>query len=179
MNKIREIRQSKKMTAQELANLVGTAQSTIHRLETGQQRLTDIWMAKIAQALNVDAIDLLVIANKTNTFHEEVKFFDHGNLQTNTNNSNALFQVTSNSLDYLGFKVNEVRSFSIQQADMLNVKTGDVVIHAIRDETKKDKEILVLRQFVAPSLLVANSRTLNLNSIDINKVPTTFIAIQK
>lgn len=179
MNRIREIRQRKKMSAQELANLVGTAQSTIHRLETGQQRLTDIWMEKIARALNVEAIDLLVIANKISTFHEEVKFFEHGNVANDRHNSNVLFQVTSNSLDYLGFQVNEVRSFSIQQADLANVKTGDVVIHAIRDEAQKDKEVLVLRQFVAPSLLVANSKSLNLPTIDINKVPTTFIAIQK
>jgi transcriptional regulator with XRE-family HTH domain len=47
------------MTAKQLAEKVGTTQSTITRLEGGSRALSKDWMDKLSKALGIDAADLL------------------------------------------------------------------------------------------------------------------------
>lgn len=53
MNRIRELREKAGLSAERLADRVGTTQATISRLETGARRLTVSWMRRIADALQV------------------------------------------------------------------------------------------------------------------------------
>lgn len=60
MNKIKEIRELRGLSQARLADLIGTSQPQIDRLEKGQRKLTTDWMARIAAALNCKQSDLLV-----------------------------------------------------------------------------------------------------------------------
>jgi len=51
---ILELRKKKKMSQKELAEKIGTTQSNIARMETGQQNFTTNTLGKIASAFNLD-----------------------------------------------------------------------------------------------------------------------------
>jgi transcriptional regulator with XRE-family HTH domain len=57
-NRIREIREMRKMSQRDLAKLVGCTDGSISRLEAGERRLTSDWMSKIADALRVRPAEL-------------------------------------------------------------------------------------------------------------------------
>lgn len=63
-SRIREIRKSKKMTLQQVAERTGTTAQTIGRLETGMRTLSLGWVQRIAQALDTDAANLLAMPDQ-------------------------------------------------------------------------------------------------------------------
>lgn len=58
-NRIRELRKARGLTLEEVARRANTTNQQVHRLETGQRRLTADWMERLGQALGVRAADLL------------------------------------------------------------------------------------------------------------------------
>ncbi|MBT3533854.1 MAG: helix-turn-helix transcriptional regulator, partial [Rhodospirillaceae bacterium] len=58
-NQLRTIRQLRGLSVDRLANLVGASRSKIYKLENGSQRLTDIWITRLAAALDVAPADFL------------------------------------------------------------------------------------------------------------------------
>lgn len=59
MNEIRRLREEKDLSQAQLAELVGTSQPQIKRLEDGARKLTKEWAERIAPHLNVSAEHLL------------------------------------------------------------------------------------------------------------------------
>lgn len=59
VNRIREIREQKGWTLQQLAAKVRTSHQQIHRLETEQRRLTTDWLTRLAKALGCRPFELL------------------------------------------------------------------------------------------------------------------------
>jgi transcriptional regulator with XRE-family HTH domain len=64
INRIREFREAKEWSQQRLADLVGTSQTQIDRLEKNQRRVSDYWLEKLSKALNCSPIDLISKAAK-------------------------------------------------------------------------------------------------------------------
>ena len=58
-NRIREHRQARGMTLQQLAEASGTTKSQIDKLEKGERRLTVDWLLRLAKPLGCDPRDLL------------------------------------------------------------------------------------------------------------------------
>jgi phage repressor protein C with HTH and peptisase S24 domain len=58
-NRIRELRDKKRLSLQKLADLVGTSRQQIHKLEKGEIQLTTNWMQRIAPHLDVGPKDLI------------------------------------------------------------------------------------------------------------------------
>ena len=58
MNRIREIRISRKITQSELANLLGVSQPYVHDLECGNRKLNTGIRKRIAELLDVSENDL-------------------------------------------------------------------------------------------------------------------------
>lgn len=59
LNRIKEFRESKKLSMADLANAIGTTPSQINKLEKGQRKLTDLWLGKLTAALDCSADELL------------------------------------------------------------------------------------------------------------------------
>lgn len=57
-NRIRELREARGLSLHKLAHYVETSAWQIRRLETGERRLTDEWMMRLAKALEVPPADL-------------------------------------------------------------------------------------------------------------------------
>lgn len=66
MNKIAELRKTKKLSQAALADLAGTTQPQIFKLETGKLQLTKEWSERIAPHLDVSPIDLLFQSENSN-----------------------------------------------------------------------------------------------------------------
>lgn len=58
-NRIRELREARGLTLEQISERVETSVQQISRLERGDRRLTDEWMRKIARALGVPPAALL------------------------------------------------------------------------------------------------------------------------
>jgi transcriptional regulator with XRE-family HTH domain len=61
-NRIKELREARGMTLDQVGEAARTSAQQISRLEKGERRLTDTWMHRIAGALGVTAADLLANA---------------------------------------------------------------------------------------------------------------------
>lgn len=57
-NRIKEIRQAKKVAGQDLAKAIGVSPSQLSRMENGKRRLNDEWIPKIAAYLGVSVGEL-------------------------------------------------------------------------------------------------------------------------
>ncbi len=179
-NRILEIRQQRKLSAEKLADIVGTTQSTIHRLETGKRQLTHEWMEKIGKALNVSPSELLPTANKVQGYKNEVALTTGTTILTEgieKAGESAFYKILSGSLDRLGLKPGEVRIFKISKKAIETATTGNVVIAKIVDENDKTNEVYLLRQYVEPCLLIANSNYSDPPNINMRKIHAEIIAI--
>jgi len=58
-NKIREIRQSRNISQEKLANECGIDYSQVHRMEMGKVNFSVSFLSKLSAALNVDLKDFL------------------------------------------------------------------------------------------------------------------------
>lgn len=58
-NRIRELRLSAGLSQEELAERAGTKKAQISKLETGERRLTQDWMTRIARPLGVEPAELI------------------------------------------------------------------------------------------------------------------------
>lgn len=58
-NNIKSLRKSKKLTMQQLADLVGTTQQQIDRLEKGKRKLSAEWIEKLCNGLACEPLDLV------------------------------------------------------------------------------------------------------------------------
>lgn len=58
-NRIKTLRKMHGLTQKQLADRIDAAVSQISKLEQGEMRLNDIWMARIAKGLGVPAVDLI------------------------------------------------------------------------------------------------------------------------
>lgn len=58
MNRIKELRVARGLTQAQLAEVVGTTDATIQRLESGRRQLTERWATQISTVLGVDVSEL-------------------------------------------------------------------------------------------------------------------------
>jgi transcriptional regulator with XRE-family HTH domain len=58
-NRIKELRRGRGWSQNELARKIGTSNQQVSYLETGRRRLTDVWMLRLADALECHPAHLL------------------------------------------------------------------------------------------------------------------------
>lgn len=73
-NRIREWRQTRGWSLQQLADASGTSKSQIDKLEKGDRRLTVDWMVRLAKPLGCDPRDLMREAPNANQNFQPVRF---------------------------------------------------------------------------------------------------------
>ena len=57
-NRIRELREERDWSQEDLGQRVGTSKQQIYKLETGQRRLSPKWASKLAAAFGCDIVDI-------------------------------------------------------------------------------------------------------------------------
>ena len=58
-NRIAELRKGRNLSRQKMAEMVGTSVEQVRRLEVGERRLSDVWIERIAAALDIPPQELI------------------------------------------------------------------------------------------------------------------------
>tara|TARA_R110000868_G_scaffold936_4_gene7153 strand:+ start:1925 stop:2482 length:558 start_codon:yes stop_codon:yes gene_type:complete len=149
------------MSAADLAEKTGTSQPQITRLERGERRLTVDWMQRLAKALGCQPSDLFNAATLAEFNEEATPYVQEGPFAATAralaSKGLAYYTIASDSVEQLGIAPGTIVLIDMTQAAVDAVKTGDVVIAQLYNA---DPNVLqartVVRQFIAPNLLVTN-----------------------
>ncbi len=52
-NRVRELRKSRNLTQQQLADMIGTTKQQVGRLENSKRRLSDHWVERLSQVMKI------------------------------------------------------------------------------------------------------------------------------
>lgn len=164
-------RELRGLTEAQIAREIGTSQPNYHRIETGQQKLTVELMRKLAAALGVSPLDLLPVAVTAALENDVEPASISGDATTNKAlelQGVSAYKVLLPTLDKIGIAVGSQLVASSTAAAISNVSTGAAVIASALDKTLATNDPkLLLRMFVAPTLLITNSTSRNV-VIDMN-----------
>lgn len=169
-NRIKELRERKQWSMRELASRVGTTSSTINKLEKGITRLNTDWLSKLAVALDVEISELVSTSSLETelTQKDDVEFHDDDHAVVSGSADNPLtkdeyekraskqhtYIVRTNVLDQIGIFPDTLVIIDTDPEIIKDIKSGSIVIAKLRDD---NRERLVLRQFLSPSILAPNS----------------------
>lgn len=178
MNRIRELRDQQKLSSYRLAELVGTTQPTIQRLETGKRKLTVDWMQRIARALGVMPHELLapVFLEETESDVAPYAPDDAHAAAALRSADRQLFRVMTDAVSYAGPRPGDVVSVDISEGVIDRAKTGDICVAIVIDARTLQKRH-ILRQYLAPSLLTTNSITKNSLPIDMRRADVEIVGV--
>lgn len=164
-NRIRELREAKGWTQAYLGKLVGRSKYVIGRLEDGTTPLKIDMARKLAEALDVTIPDLLT-GPMVEDFQEEaapyVSESESPLMRAIKRRNLSPWTIMTDSLDALGLKPGDMRIFDHSQEAVDKVRTGDVVIVQLYDREDPLKATTVIRQFIAPGLIVTNRAGTNI-----------------
>lgn len=149
------------LSAEQLAERVGTSQKQIYRLENGERRLTDGWMGRIAKALHCSTTDLLSPGASAGVDSDVEPYTPKGEAgrvaDTLQSLGFQLYKVTGESLSEVGFSVGDMVTVSPEDREFKNL---DVVL--VEMGLIDSRKVLVLRQYIEPGLLITNQPGANL-----------------
>jgi len=165
MNRIAKLRELKGLSQAELARRVRqpATQSQIQRLESGERRLTEDWMRRIAPALDVEPPDLLETATRAEFGEDEFEAYlpeasDDLARPLKARNLRYL-RVKRPSLELIGLPRGKVILVDQSKQATKHPRTGDVL--QLELTFPDGNKARVLRQFLAPALATTNRRGRN------------------
>jgi transcriptional regulator with XRE-family HTH domain len=172
--RIKELREKRGWSMRELAARANTTSSTINKLEKGLTRLNTDWLTRLAAALEVEPQELITPSDREpppiqqddvelyegglpygllNIFDDRDKEKDAEYLKSRFAKQSR-YMVKSSVLDQIGITTNSIIISDASPEEINRIKTGNIVIAELRENGRK---VTILRQFLAPSILVANS----------------------
>lgn len=162
MNRIREIRRSKKVSAEELADRIGTSPTQVRRLEKGTRKLTEEWMRLIANALGVHPAELLDTAARAEVC-DDVTLEDPaemGNIVVALRTKSMRFyRVITDAVADTGLGPGSIVLADESEEAARAARSGDVVIAEV--PRPGASPVLIMRVLVWPDLLVTNRHEAN------------------
>jgi len=177
--RLREARKTHGLTVRALAELAGVDHTTVSRIESGERRLSVQMAQKFASALNTTAAQLLGIDEQSASgtvngglYEQEAvpyEWQDNGGsmplvLHRGAKDTVFAYTVASSSLDELSYRPGDIVLVDIGQAAVDNLKSGKCVV---AQHYAGGGANTILRQFIAPQLLITNSRRHNLATLNL------------
>lgn len=158
--RIKQLREQRGMTQEQLAKLCGTQQPQIAKLENGERRITSEWMQILARALNVRPAELFEIAvaeledditpGNANDFKVPIAALTKRGL--------AVYVVETDNVARAGYPRGSVIVID-KGATREALQPGDVV--ALTAERPDGTLATILRQYLPPGLLCTNRESSN------------------
>lgn len=168
-NRLKELRQARGWSVRELAEKAGISHSYIVRIESGERGLSVDMAEKLGNALDVGPQQVLGLelddgaCTRHFGLRDEAEPFEIGptapiTLRATARENVVPYEVNTASLDALGYTPGDVVFVNISQAAVDALTPGQcVLVQAYDGMTAKT----IIRQFIAPALLITNSRTEN------------------
>lgn len=158
-NRIRELFEAKGLTAEDLADKVGTSATQIRRLANGSRRLTEDWMRRIARALDVRPADLLreaTLADLSNDLEPAVDALN-GLAKVLAMRGLRTYKVLTDSLLDSGYRIGDTIVADHSQAASSSLETGAVVLVEMRPRgSPTAAPVLAMRMYIAPDMIITN-----------------------
>lgn len=153
MNRIREIRESARISVDELAERVGTSGTQIRRLESGERRLTQEWMERLASALECSPTDFFsgTLESNVESDVEPVDITIEGLARAIRGRGLCVYRVKSNVLSGIGAQIGDVITVDESASAMAAVENAAAVLVDV-----VGSPIILLRQYLRPGLVVTN-----------------------
>ena len=156
-NRIRELREGRDWSQQDLADRVGTTQQQIGRLEGERRRLTQDWMERIARALEVRPSDLFTPEDSDEIGESELSLIEDESFapiaRSLAHRGLALYRVETDAVSDSGVIRGEMITVDQTSDAITRAKTGDIVL--VETGLAPRKSVL-LRVLVRPALLTTN-----------------------
>lgn len=192
VNKIRELRKRRNMTLQHVADAIGSTTTTIRNLEIGATELVHPLLPPLADALGVTVAALIFDDPRTEShaatgpaatppgISESAASWtpppDHPMARMTMAPMESLFEARDASLDRVGILPGDILVADISAAAVADVATGDIVIAQVYGPSLTEA-VTVIRQYVAPDLLICNSRSVDRPPVDMSRADAAIKAI--
>jgi transcriptional regulator with XRE-family HTH domain len=155
-NRIKQLRQARGWSMRKLADKVSTSASTINKLEKGETTLNVHWMERLACVFDVSAAELLGSASDQAGFQADA--IPHEQSQDEPKlaltETQVLYEVKTKALDQRGIMPGALLVVETAKASVTAIADGDLVIAELNGDRDA---VTLLRQYIAPSLLITNS----------------------
>lgn len=161
INRIRELRKARRWTIQQLADAVQSSVPTVQRLERGDVPIVHHLVEPIAAALGVAPIDLLASpAGTPMGLAESATPFapppHHALARMPLGEHEAMFQMRGTDMTGVGIGDGDILIFDVGRTAVRDVQSGDVVVAQVYGSAMTDATT-VIRQYIAPAILITNS----------------------
>ncbi len=147
-NRLKEIREKKGLSRETLAELVETTKGQIYQLETGQRRLSDVWLARIAPVLGVPQGALLSDGAEYDAIKsaiKEIPVIDYVQAGEFVDNPNPYPKGEGMETIFVEYKHNRVFGLKVKGDSMDKVfKDGTIVIVDYTDTDLVDRKYYVI-----------------------------------
>lgn len=175
-NRVRQARKQAGLSPEALAEAAGLSKTSLMRLERNEtQSMRNI--AAVSKALGVSEASLLVTEEAG--LSEDAAPYDPGpevGITTRALGANqSFYRVKTNVLDRLNIRRDDVLVISFDAEALAALDTGDCVLAQATDPASGEA-VTILRQFVAPTLLVPNTTGHSPPLIDMEKVTAPIMA---
>ncbi len=186
-NRIREHREARGLTMEQVAELIGTSTSTVNRLEKGGVELVSDWIMKLAEAFGCDWIELVrddvrpqpeAATTGLAETAEPFKAAPGHPLHAGLGEHESLFRVRDAHLENLGIYEGDIIVADVSTAAVRAVQTGDIVVLQAYGPGLTEARTLV-REFVAPSKLICNSPATAMPELDTLRDPVAIKGVAK
>ena len=165
-NRIKELRDARGWSMRELAARANTSASTINKLEKGETVLNVVWMQRLAKIFDISPESLLGSHDEAAPKNDAEPFKEGQEASINIplSPTQFLYQVKSTVLDQIGIVQGDILVMDSSPSELSALESEDIVLAQLN---RDDDRVMILRQFIAPSLLITNSSSENLRIINL------------
>jgi transcriptional regulator with XRE-family HTH domain len=181
-NRIVELRKARGWSMRELAQRVNASASTINAIEKGKTQLNLPWLNRLAKVFDISVeelagftkpVDQLLVVLQDEVVpinpnsHELIFSHDENRFKLSAirlTETQVLCEVTQPVLDQVGIHISAVVVVDHSPDLINNPKSLDILVGKY---SYGHNQMMILRQFVAPNLLITNSSSVNYPSINL------------
>ena len=176
-SRIKRLRLERGLTLADLAEKVGLSEGHMSRVEAGTRGLRFAKLDRLARTLGVPVTDLVAAEEVAFTSDLEAYHPPKGSVVAKAlaSSTQRMFRVLSGVLSELDLRENALIVADMDEKAVKAVGSGSVVVVSMA--SKESDPILLLRQFIAPYLLITNSREQNSLPIHMLMTPAKIAGI--
>ena len=166
-NRIKELREARGWSMEELGRRVGIGKSGVNKWEKGVNQIKMDKLQKLAEIFEVPIYEIIdVSGNTVGSFEEDAEPYVAENRNERIDLGNAEFLYTAKTivLDQIGIVPGTTLVVNMGNDAMEHLQSEDIVLAQLYDGMSAKT---VLRQFIAPSLLITNSSSDNQPTINL------------
>ncbi|MDY6960271.1 MAG: helix-turn-helix transcriptional regulator [Pseudomonadota bacterium] len=166
--RLRQLRTERGLSMEKLAGMIGREKPLIYKLEKGLTRYNETVLNALAKALEVSPMELLADEADTSAaprgLAEDAIPYDADNAAgglPSLGPHEFAYEVKSSILNQIGLLPGDLAIFDMRMGFADRLTDGDVVIAQVYNEGDTLTAVTVLRQYLAPGMLVSNSSSAN------------------